>query len=47
VLVEGLDEAAPNLASAVAQQLGLKLNPKKVRVNVVVVDRVDRTPTEN
>jgi uncharacterized protein (TIGR03435 family) len=28
-------------------QLGWKLEPKKVDVSVFVVDRMDRTPTEN
>jgi len=44
---EAPDEAAPNLISAVPQQLGLKLEPKKIPVNILVVDSADQTPTEN
>jgi uncharacterized protein (TIGR03435 family) len=45
--VEATDEAAPNLISAVPQQLGLKLDPKKIPVDIVVVDSADQTPTVN
>lgn len=39
--------SAPNLMTAVQQQLGLKLNPGKVAVNLLIVDRADQIPTEN
>jgi len=42
-----LDDSAPNLITAVQQQLGLKLTPSKVPTDVVVVDRADRVPVEN
>jgi uncharacterized protein (TIGR03435 family) len=45
--VEATDEAVPNLISAVPQQLGLKLDPKKIPVDIVVVDSADQTPTVN
>jgi len=41
------DDAAPNLVTAVQQQLGLRLNSSKVGVEVLVIDRADRVPTEN
>jgi bla regulator protein blaR1 len=49
--VEGLsdntDTSGPNLITAVQQQLGLKLNPSKVPLDVLIIDRVDQVPTEN
>jgi uncharacterized protein (TIGR03435 family) len=41
------DEAAPNLTTAVQQQLGLRLNPRKVPVAIVVIDRADKVPAGN
>jgi uncharacterized protein (TIGR03435 family) len=40
-------DVAPNLTSAVQQQLGLRLNLRKVPTDVLVVDRADPLPTEN
>jgi uncharacterized protein (TIGR03435 family) len=37
---------APNLLTAV-RQLGLKLNPRKIPVEVVIIDRADQVPPEN
>jgi uncharacterized protein (TIGR03435 family) len=31
----------------VQEQLGLKLEPAKVPVQILVIDHVDRVPTEN
>jgi uncharacterized protein (TIGR03435 family) len=39
--------AAPNLMTAVQQQLGLRLVPAKVRVSVLVVDSADQSPSGN
>ena len=37
----------PNLFTAVQEQLGLKLDKKTGPVDIVVIDRGDKTPTEN
>jgi uncharacterized protein (TIGR03435 family) len=40
-------ETEPTLTVAVQQQLGLKLVAKKGPVDVLVVDHVEKVPTEN
>jgi uncharacterized protein (TIGR03435 family) len=37
----------PTLADALPEQLGLRLVPRKDQVDVLVVDRMDKSPTEN
>lgn len=37
----------PDLFTAIQEQLGLKLRPAKVPVDMLVIDHVDRVPTEN
>jgi uncharacterized protein (TIGR03435 family) len=44
---EAIDESGPNLMTAVQQQLGLRLVPGKIAVDVVVVDRGNPTPVGN
>jgi uncharacterized protein (TIGR03435 family) len=40
-------DPAPDLATAVEQQLGLKLVKSIVKLDIVVIDHLDRQPTEN
>ncbi len=40
-------DAPPDFFTAVQQQLGLRLEPKKEPVEVLVVDHADRLPTDN
>jgi uncharacterized protein (TIGR03435 family) len=37
----------PDLFTAVQEQLGLKLEPAKVPVEMLVIDHVERVPTED
>ena len=41
------DSALPDIFTAIQEQLGLKLEPAKVPVDYLVIDHVDRIPTEN
>jgi uncharacterized protein (TIGR03435 family) len=42
-----LDENGPSIFTALGKQLGLKLQKTKVKVDVLIVDLLDRAPTEN
>lgn len=42
-----MDSSLPSIFTAVQEQLGLRLEPAKVPVQMVVIDHVDRVPTEN
>jgi uncharacterized protein (TIGR03435 family) len=41
------DDSSPTIFEALQQQLGMKLESKKGMVDVLVVDHVEKTPTEN
>jgi uncharacterized protein (TIGR03435 family) len=41
------DVVGPSIFRAIQDQLGLKLEPKKLPVEMFVIDHVDRTPREN
>jgi len=41
------DPALPTIFGALQSQLGLKLDQKKASVEIIVVDHVEKTPTEN
>ena len=41
------DDSSPTIFEALQQQLGMKLESKKGMVDILVVDHVEKTPTEN
>jgi uncharacterized protein (TIGR03435 family) len=43
----GNEEFGPTIYEAVEDQLGLKLKPARRSVEMIIVDRVEKTPTEN
>ncbi len=46
-VLDAVSDPAPTLPAALESQLGLKLESKKGPVEVLVIDKVNRTPTEN
>jgi uncharacterized protein (TIGR03435 family) len=44
---DGAPDPGPDLAAAVEQQLGLRLVTGKATLDIVVVDKIEKTPTEN
>jgi uncharacterized protein (TIGR03435 family) len=46
-LPDGQTDTAPYLFDALQDQLGLKLEEKKAKLDVLVIDHVDKIPTEN
>ena len=40
-------DPGPDLATAVEQQLGLKLLPAKAKLDVLVIDKAEKVPTDN
>jgi uncharacterized protein (TIGR03435 family) len=44
---DNASEPGSNLASAIEQQLGLRLASNKAKLDVVVVDKAEKVPTEN
>ena len=40
-------EPAPTIFAAVQEQLGLKLEPRKIPMDIVCIDHIEKTPTGN
>ncbi len=40
-------DPGPDLAAAVEQQLGLRLVPAKAKLDVLVIDKAEKVPTDN
>ena len=40
-------DAAPGLPTAVQEQLGLRLESRKLPLDLIVVDHIEKVPTEN
>ena len=44
---DGSQNSDASIFAAIQEQLGLKLEPRKVSLDVLVIDRINKTPTEN
>ena len=45
--VEGAGSSLPSIFSAIQEQLGLKLESQRVPLQMLVIDKCRRVPTEN
>ena len=45
--MNAVDSPLPSIFTSLKEQLGLELKPRKVPVEVLVIDHVDQMPTEN
>jgi uncharacterized protein (TIGR03435 family) len=45
--IDNANDPAPDLFAALEKQLGLKLEKSKAPLDVVVIDHIEKTPTEN
>jgi uncharacterized protein (TIGR03435 family) len=45
--LDSIGEPAPDIVTAVQQQLGLTMTKGKVAVDVLVIDHADKVPTDN
>jgi len=44
---EARDDLEPTIATAIQQQLGLRLDAKKIQLDTLVIDKADKVPTAN
>jgi uncharacterized protein (TIGR03435 family) len=44
---DAVSDVAPDLFTAIQEQLGLKLEPKKEPIELLIIDRAERNPVEN
>jgi uncharacterized protein (TIGR03435 family) len=44
---EAPSDSGPSIFAAVEEQLGLKLESKRIPVDILVIDHIEKTPTEN
>jgi uncharacterized protein (TIGR03435 family) len=44
---QNAEDAGPSIFTALSEQLGLRLEARKLPVSILVVDSIDKTPTEN
>jgi uncharacterized protein (TIGR03435 family) len=41
------DDAVPSIFTALSEQLGMRLDPRRMPISILVVDSISRTPSEN